>query len=85
MRNVRVLFLGIIFGIVVVIILNALGITTENNILQLLFGGNIFRPIVSFADVLIGIIELCLVAAIATIYPITIARRITPLDAIARD
>ncbi|MFC1668999.1 ABC transporter permease [Spirochaetota bacterium] len=77
--------LGIIVGTIIVIILNAMSITTDNNILQLLFGGNIFRPLITLSDILTGIIELCLVAAIATIYPIRIARRITPLDAIARD
>ncbi len=76
---------GIIIGIIVVAILNAMNISTTNEILELLYGGNIFRPFIDLSDVLSGIIQLTLVTVISTIYPIRVARRITPLDAIARD
>jgi ABC-type lipoprotein release transport system permease subunit len=77
--------IGIIAGSITVFILSNMGITTTNNILQLLFGGSIFKPILGFSDIMIGIIELALVALLATVYPILVARKITPLEAIARD
>ncbi len=77
--------IGITAGAITVFILANLGITTSNNILQLLFGGSIFKPLLDFADIMIGIIELAAVALIATLYPIIVARKITPLEAIARD
>lgn len=76
---------GIVIGAVSVPVLKAFQITAENNILQLLFGGKTFAPYLGVADILIGVIELALVTVIASIYPIRVARRITPLDAISRD
>lgn len=76
---------GIIAGIIMVHILNLLNITTSNMILQLLFGGNVFRPVLDFWDILLGIVELIVVTVIAALYPIQVARKITPLEAIARD
>lgn len=77
--------LGIVVGAAAVPVLKALNITAENNILQLLFGGKTFAPYLGVADVLAGVIELTLVTAFASIYPIIVAQRITPLDAISRD
>lgn len=77
--------LGILIGAVAVPILKALNITAENNILQLLFGGKTFAPYLGVADIVTGVVELGLVTVIAAIYPIRVARRITPLDAISRD
>ncbi|MCU0822941.1 MAG: FtsX-like permease family protein, partial [Spirochaetes bacterium] len=76
---------GIISGIITVIIFNFFNITTDNHILQLLYGGSVFRPFLGFFDVFIGIFELGVVTVIAIIYPLKVARRITPLEAIARD
>ncbi len=76
---------GMVFGIVIVAVLNALGITTDNSVLQLLFGGDVFSPFIDFRDVIVGIAELSLVTVLAAIYPIRVTRRITPLEAIARD
>ena len=75
----------IVVGAAAVPVLKALNITAENNILQLLFGGKTFAPYLGVADVLAGVIELTLVTAFASIYPIIVAQRITPLDAISRD
>ncbi len=76
---------GILAGMAVVYLLNLLGITTDNHVLVLLFGGNVFRPLLDFGDILIGVTELCIVTAIAALYPLRVARGITPLDAIMRD
>jgi ABC-type lipoprotein release transport system permease subunit len=77
--------LGIVLGAVAVPVLKAFHISAENNILQLLFGGKTFAPYLGVADILIGVVELTLVTVIASLYPIRVARRITPLDAISRD
>ncbi|OHD62992.1 MAG: hypothetical protein A2176_09180 [Spirochaetes bacterium RBG_13_51_14] len=76
---------GILAGIGAVHLLDLLNITTDNHVLVLLFGGNVFRPGLDFIDILIGIVELVTVTAIATVYPLKVARGITPLDAIMRD
>ncbi len=77
--------LGIAVGAAAVPVAKAMRITAENNILQLLFGGKTFAPYLSAGDIAFGIFELVLVTVIASVYPILVSRRITPLDAISRD
>jgi len=77
--------LGILVGAASVPILKAMHITADNNILQLLFGGKTFAPYLGVTDILVGVIELVLVTGFASVYPIVVAQRITPLDAISRD
>ena len=76
---------GIIAGIIAILIFARLGITSDNPMLQLLFGGDSFSPSTGLSEVLLGIGQLIIVTVIAVIYPLMVARRITPLDAIARD
>jgi ABC-type lipoprotein release transport system permease subunit len=76
---------GIVVGALVVWVLSLFHITTTNEILQLLFGGEYFRPVLYLRDILGGIVQLVIVTLIAMIYPTRLARRITPLEAIARD
>jgi ABC-type antimicrobial peptide transport system permease subunit len=52
---------------------------------QLLFGGDTFHPFLSGADILLAVIQLAIVTLIAVVYPVQVARSITPLDAIARE
>lgn len=66
-------------------IINSMGITTTNDFLQILYGGDKFMPIVTVGDIVGGIIELGIVTVIAALYPILVVRKIVPLDAIARD
>lgn len=76
---------GIIAGAAATVILTAMQIRTGNEILELAFGGDVFRPLVTAGDLAVCIIMVVLVTLLAVIYPVHIARRITPLDAIARD
>jgi ABC-type antimicrobial peptide transport system permease subunit len=76
---------GIIVGILVTMFVSLLEITTDNDLVQLLYGGDTFNPILSAGDVALTLFQLGLVTIIAVIYPVKVARDITPLDAIARD
>jgi len=76
---------GILAGIAAVNIVRLFHITTDNRILELLFGGNVFRPLLGAGDVFVGVFELALVTILAVLYPLRVARKITPLDAIMRD
>jgi ABC-type lipoprotein release transport system permease subunit len=53
--------------------------------IQLLFGGDTFRPFLSAGDITLVIVQLAIVTGIAVLYPIKVARGITPLDAISRE
>jgi ABC-type lipoprotein release transport system permease subunit len=78
--------LGIVTGVLVVYGLAALNLSVaDNEMLPLLFGRDTFHPIVDSIGILVGIAQVGVVTVLAMLYPISIARKITPLDAIARD
>ncbi|MBN1576846.1 MAG: FtsX-like permease family protein [Chitinispirillaceae bacterium] len=77
--------LGIVTGYVTVRVLALCKFTSDNDMVQLLFGGDTFHPLLSGGDILLAVIQLTIVTLIAVIYPMQVARSITPLDAIARE
>ena len=77
--------LGIVVGYSVVRILAALKFTSDNDMVQLLFGGDTFHPLLSGGDIMLAIIQLAFVTLLAVVYPMSVARSITPLDAITRE
>lgn len=77
--------LGIIIGCIIVYILPHFKVTTQNDMLQLLYGGDILYPRLDLIDISITIFQLILVTLLSVIYPIKVAMGITPLDAISRE
>jgi len=76
---------GILIGAVVAWIIHPLGISSGNSeILELLFGGEVFQPTLGVGGIAGGIVALGVVTVLAVLYPLVVARRITPLDAINR-
>jgi ABC-type antimicrobial peptide transport system permease subunit len=76
---------GILVGALVALIFQPLGITSgESEILELLFGGEVFQPTLGVGGVVGGVLALGVVTVLAVLYPLVVARRITPLDAINR-
>jgi putative ABC transport system permease protein len=76
---------GLLLGILAVNVIPLLHITTANDLVQLLYGGDTFHPMLKWGDLLVTVIELGLVTLIAALYPVRVASQIKPLDAIARD
>jgi ABC-type lipoprotein release transport system permease subunit len=76
---------GVVAGAVVVAVIPWLKIQTGNDLLQMVYGGEIFRPLLLPRDLLTCFVELGLVVALASLYPMRLAVSITPLDAIARE
>jgi ABC-type lipoprotein release transport system permease subunit len=77
--------LGIVCGTIAVNILTLCHIHSDNDMVQLLFGGDTFAPFLSGGDIIVVIVQLTLVTLVAVVYPIRVARSITPLDAISRE
>lgn len=77
--------LGIFMGVGAIVIIAGANITTTVPPLQLLFGGSVFAPLVDITGVFKGIIQLLIITLIAIMYPVIVARRIKPIDAIRRD
>jgi ABC-type lipoprotein release transport system permease subunit len=76
---------GILAGVIVTWFVRLLRISSAGNeIIELLFGGEVFRPVLGPAGLAIGIIGLGIVTFCAVLYPLWVARKITPLDAINR-
>jgi len=76
---------GIFIGVIVTWILRPMRIGSGGNeIFELLFGGEVFQPMLGFAGLVLGIVSLGIVTVLAVIYPLVVARTITPLDAINR-
>lgn len=76
---------GILMGYVAVQVLASLNITTENEILQIFYGGTNFHPFIGIETFNFCLLQLAIVTLLSVIYPIMIARKITALEAIARD
>jgi putative ABC transport system permease protein len=77
--------LGVLVGYVTVAVLRALHITTQNDMVQLLFGGDSFSPYLSAGDIGLVIVQLLIVTVLAVAYPMRVAQGITPLDAVSRE
>jgi ABC-type lipoprotein release transport system permease subunit len=77
--------LGIAAGAVAVKILAAFQFTSDNDMVQLFFGGDTFMPLLSGMDMVLAVIQLMLVTCVAVLYPLKLARAITPLDAVTRE
>ncbi|MBI5744452.1 MAG: FtsX-like permease family protein [Elusimicrobia bacterium] len=76
---------GITAGVVAVRVIPLFRITTTNDILQILYGGNFFHPLLSLSGVALTVLQLLAVTVAAALYPMRVAGGITPLEAIARD
>jgi ABC-type lipoprotein release transport system permease subunit len=77
--------LGIFLAVIATWIVRPLGITSNNSdLLDLFFGGDTFQPTLGFIGLVQSIGILALVILVSILYPIIVARRITPLDAINR-
>lgn len=77
--------LGIILGIIAIKILAGMEFTSTSYDLQTLFGGNQYCPHIDVNGIITGLIQLMIISIIAVIYPVIVARRIKPLDAIKRN
>jgi putative ABC transport system permease protein len=77
---------GIIVGVLISMLLASLNIPVDsNNLLSLLFGGDTFQPVIKGSNLLSGTVQLGVVTFLAVLYPLRIARKITPIEAISRD
>lgn len=76
---------GIGTGALAALALSAFRFTSSNDMLQLAFGGDTFRPVLAPGDFLLSAAELAMVALVAVAYPMRMAQRISPLDAVYRE
>lgn len=75
---------GMAIGSLAVAITGAVGITADSRFLQLLLGGEVFRPTVSAGAIISSLAGVGLMAWIASLYPVRLATRISPVAAMQR-
>jgi putative ABC transport system permease protein len=73
--------IGVILGIIVIMILRSVGIQATNQFMQILLGGDVFRPVVSIQAIVVSLITVSIVGLVASLYPVSIALKISPLEA----
>jgi putative ABC transport system permease protein len=76
---------GLLLGVLVVNVIPLMHITSANDFVQLLYGGDTFHPLLKWADLVVTVLELGVVTLVAAVYPVKVASSIKPLDAIQRD
>jgi len=76
---------AVIAAVIATHVLASAGITSDNEMVQLLFGGDTFQPSLGSTDIVMSVVLLLCATALSVVYPIALARRITPLEAIAKD
>ncbi|HLP41088.1 MAG TPA: FtsX-like permease family protein [Fibrobacteria bacterium] len=77
--------LGILAGMAVVEGVSLFHITSDNDMLQLFYGGDTFRPRLHASDLALCLLQLALVSLAAVVYPVRMARRVSPLDAVYKE
>jgi putative ABC transport system permease protein len=73
--------LGVILGVIILLIMGAIGIEATNQFLQILLGGDVFRPQVSGSAIIWSMLMVSIVGVIASLYPVSVALKISPLEA----
>ncbi|MFA7129834.1 MAG: FtsX-like permease family protein, partial [Sphaerochaeta sp.] len=73
--------IGVVLGVIVILILSAVGIQSSNQFMQILLGGDVFRPVVSGMAIVVSLITVSLVGLVASLYPVSVALKISPLEA----
>ena len=76
---------GVALGMVLLLILGATGIRASNTFLRILFGGEVLSPEVSAGAVAFSLIMVVVIAIVASLYPLVIALRISPRQAMGNE
>jgi putative ABC transport system permease protein len=74
--------IGIAVGAAVLGLLGATGITAPNMFFEVLFGGKVFYPVISFMTVVQSLVIIVLIGIVSSLYPVSIALKIQPVKAI---
>ena len=70
---------------VLLLILGATGISASNTFLRILFGGDVLSPEISAGSVAFSLIMVVAIAVVASLYPLAIALRISPRQAMGNE
>jgi len=75
---------GIVLGTIVLGILNGVGIEASNMFLQVIFGGETLRPVISLQALITAFAVVAGIGIISSLYPVRVALKIQPVQAMRR-
>lgn len=76
--------LGIVLGSIIVGLMGSAGITAGGNMfLSILLGGEVFKPVVSGSVMGLSLIIITIVGIVASLYPVSVALKISPVKAMS--
>ncbi len=80
---ISVLFgaIGAILGMIITAVIGAIGYEAPNTFFQVILGGPVLYPVISVKAVLISLITVAFVGIAASLYPVAIALKISPVKA----
>jgi putative ABC transport system permease protein len=91
MITIEVLMITVVFGIagmavgsLVIGVFNVVGLSASNLFFQILFGGSTLKPILSISSLFISLFIVAIIGVIASLYPVSVALRISPVQAMQR-
>ena len=73
--------IGVLLGSIVLLIMGAVGIEATNQFLQILLGGEVFRPQISASAIILSMIMMSIVGVVSSLYPVSVALKVSPLEA----
>jgi putative ABC transport system permease protein len=74
--------IGVVLGAIVIGILNLTGVAAPNQFFQILFGGEILHPSLPLSSLLYALVIIVAIGAVASLYPVAVALKIQPVQAI---
>jgi len=77
--------IGLLLGIIICFIVATKGIAVENELFVNLFGGNVIAPSITLFGILFNIAMAFIIAALAWIYPVSIAMHINPASVMGKE
>lgn len=75
---------GMAAGALTIGVLNAVGIPASNLFLQVLFGGSVLKPVLSAFSLLISVAAVAVIGVLASLYPTSVALKVSPVQAMSR-
>lgn len=75
---------GIILGVSILGIAGQIGIQASGTFTKILLGGDVFIPQISGSAILLSIIAITIVSVFSSLYPVAIALRISPREAMSK-
>jgi putative ABC transport system permease protein len=77
--------IGMALGAIIILALNRIGISTDNDALRYLGGGGVLRPVIGSSPIILSLCFMGLIASVSWIYPVIIALKVSPLKAITTE